>query len=230
MPGSPARTQVSTGSTRALRSSCRDWFDRFRDASFLPHIGVVILLFVDRVAGAPHPEARLKPTLDPRLVMVATCLLTIVIVLVLFASQPNTEPRYLLGLVPCIAIVSRSSSTHRALASSWWPLRSSSQSSSALAQLQSFGQKPISSISDPRLVAPVSETRVREGTQPMSSTQTCTPDTAGKINMVGADYPWFNHNTLEMLAFERYRGKRPSLLLHRARVCRERTRRLHGRA
>jgi hypothetical protein len=34
--------------------------------------------------------------------------------------------------------------------------------------------------------------------------RTCTPDASYKINMVGAELPWFNHNTLEMLAAQRY--------------------------
>ena len=33
---------------------------------------------------------------------------------------------------------------------------------------------------------------------------TCGPESAGRINMVGADYPWLNHNYLSMLALEEH--------------------------
>jgi hypothetical protein len=40
--------------------------------------------------------------------------------------------------------------------------------------------------------------------------RTCAAEAAGKINIVGVDYPWLNGNTLGMLAFSRFaeRGRR----------------------
>jgi hypothetical protein len=73
----------------------------------------------------------------------------------------------------------------------------------SLVQLQSFGETPIASLSYYRLVAPTGETQFAKELNDVVDT-TCTPESAGKINMVGADYPWFNHNTIEMIAFERH--------------------------
>jgi hypothetical protein len=181
-----------------------EWLGWFRDASFLPHIGPVILALSAASLVLLVRRRGARPTLDQRLVAAATCVLTIAVVLVLFASQANTETRYLLGLVPCIAIlvaivIDASGSRNLVVA-----VAVVAGFEFGLGELQSFGQTPIASMSDPRLTAPSSETPFARELNDVVD-QTCTPGSSWKINMVGADYPWFNHNTLEMLAFERYR-------------------------
>jgi hypothetical protein len=145
----------------------------------------------------------IRPTFDPRVVAVVTCVLTIAIVLILFASQPNQEVRYLLGLIPflavAIAVVIDSSGFRPIVVATAIVVAFEF----VLVQLQSFGETPIASLSYYRLIAPTGETRFAKELNSVVD-RTCTPESAGKINMVGADYPWFNHNTIEMIAFERH--------------------------
>jgi hypothetical protein len=179
------------------------WLDRFRDISFLPHIGLAILALAVASLTLLVCRRGIRPTLDPRLIMVAMCLVTIAVVVVLFATQPNNEVRYLLGLIPCIAIVAAvtiDASRSRRIAMAAVVVL---VVEFGLVQLQSFGQTPIASMSYARLAAPASKSPFAKELDDVVQ-HTCTAASAGKINMVGAEHPWFNHNTIEMLAFERY--------------------------
>lgn len=191
------------GIDKGFAKQLPEWIGRFRDASFLPHVGFAILALAIASVALVVRRRGISPALDSRLVVAATCLVTIVIVLALFASQPNQEVRYLLGLVPYLAIVvavALDASSSRRLAVAAAVVLAVEF---GLTQLQSFGQTPIASASYPRLVAPTSETPFAKELDDVVD-QTCTTESAGKINMVGADHPWFNHNTIEMLAFQRY--------------------------
>jgi hypothetical protein len=191
------------GVDKGFAKQLPEWFRRLRDVSFLPHLGLPILALGVASIALLIRRRGVKPTLDPRVIMVATCLITVIVVLVLFASQPNQEVRYLLGLIPFVAVfvaivIDASGSRVVALAAAVVLV-----GEFAFAQLQSFGQSPISSLAYPTLVRPTPQTPFAKELNQVVD-ETCTADSAGRINMVGADYGWFNHNTIEMLAFERY--------------------------
>jgi hypothetical protein len=179
------------------------WIRHFRDISFLPHVWIPIVVLVLASLALLVRRRGFRPVVDPRLVVAASCIVTIAIVITLFASQANQEVRYLVGLVPCLALViaiAVDASGSRAIVAATALVLAADF---GLTQLQSFGQVPIRSLSYPGLVAPASKTTFANALDEVVK-ETCTKDSAGKINMVGADYPWLNHNTLEMLAFERY--------------------------
>jgi len=180
-----------------------DWIRHLRDVSFLPHLGFAILILAAAALALLIGRRGIKPTLDPRFVMAVTCFVTVAVVLVLFAAQPNDEVRYLLGLIPFVAIfvaimIDASNSRSLALVAAVVLV-----AEFGLGELQSFGQKPIGSLTYPTLSSPARETAFAKELDQVVD-ETCTADLAGRINMVGADYGWFNHNTIEMLAFERY--------------------------
>src|SRR4029078_2684697 len=83
-----------------------DWSEHLRDASFFPHFALPLGV----LAGAALILAavrRTRPSLsEPRAIAALTCALSIVLVLALFATQPNQEPRYLLPLIPLLAALS----------------------------------------------------------------------------------------------------------------------------
>lgn len=192
------------GTNEGFVNELHAWLDRLRDSSFLPHIGLVFLALSVAALVLLIRKRGIKPTLDPRLVMVAACVITMAVVVVLFATQPNSDVRFILAVVPCVAvavaiIIDASGSRNLvAVAAVVAAIEF------GFVQLQSFGVKPISSLSYAALVAPVANTAFAKELNAVVDA-TCNTDTAGKINMVGAEYPWFNHNNLEMLAFERFR-------------------------
>jgi hypothetical protein len=192
------------GTSQGFVEELHSWLDRLRDASFLPHIGLVLLALSIAALVLLIRRRGVKPTLDPRFVMAAACVITVAVVVVLFATQPNSDVRFILAVVPCVAIavaivIDASGSRNLVVAAAVV-----AAVEFGFVQLQSFGKKPVSSMSYPALVAPVSNTAFAKELNDVVGA-TCNTETAGKINMVGAEYPWFNHNNLEMLAFERYR-------------------------
>ena len=183
-----------------------EWMRRLRDAAVLPHIGTAIFVLTLVSLTLLVRKRGIRPTLEPPLVVVSTGIITVAIVLISFASQPNQDVRYLLPLVPYLAVIfavaiDASGSKEIAVASASLLLIEF-----GLVQLQSFGKKPIRSMTYAALAAPQPASTFSNELENIVR-ETCTPQSAGRINMVGADYPWFNHNTLEMLAFERYAEK-----------------------
>jgi Dolichyl-phosphate-mannose-protein mannosyltransferase len=182
------------------------WVRRLRDAAVLPHVGVALFLLALVSLALLIRKRGIRPTFGPRFAVVATGIVTVALVLILFASQPNNDVRYLLPLIPYIAVIfaaviDTSGSQGIAVASAGLLLIEF-----GLVQLQSFGEKPISSMTYAALTAPQPATTFSRELENVVR-ETCRPESSGQINMVGADYPWFNHNTLQMLASEQYAEK-----------------------
>lgn len=194
------------GVDRGFARQLPEWMRRLRDAAVLPHIGAAIFVLALVSLALLARRRGIRPTLDPRFAVVAAGIITVVIVLISFASQPNQDPRYLLPLIPYVAVIvavaiDASGSRGIAVASAGFLLFEF-----GLVQLQSFGKTPIRSMTYAALVAPQPATTFSNELENVVR-ETCTSQSSGRINMVGADYPWFNHNTLQMLAFERYAEK-----------------------
>jgi hypothetical protein len=123
------------------------------------------------------------------------------LVLVLFANQPNEDARFLLPLVPfvAVAVAIAVSRPPRILAVSAVLLLSLQF---ALVTLQSFGAVPIERMTYYRLAAPQRDPSLRHELERLVDT-TCTASSAGRLSIVGAEHPWFNANTLSMIASAR---------------------------
>lgn len=191
------------GQDRGFLRELPEWLGRFEDAVFLPHAGIVLLVIAAlAIAGAARRRVR-SNLLDSRVVALASCVATVAVVLALFASQPNEEGRYLLGLVPLVAValaimISTSPSPAPAAA-----VLAVLATQFTFVTLQSFGVTPFHSLSYFRLAAPVRDNRFSAELDRVVD-QTCTSGAANRISMVGAEHPWFNANTLTFIAAERY--------------------------
>jgi hypothetical protein len=191
------------GVDRGFLHQLPDWAERLRDATFLPHVWLIIgaLTAASLVLAARRTtRAALR---DPRVVTGLVCVVSIVVVLGAFASQPNQERRYLLPLVPLLAAP---------VALGLGAARSRAIIALALGvltieylgvTLQSFGFAQRSSLVSYPIARPDRDSAFGSALDELVS-RTCTAGSASRINVVGGDYPWFNANTLEMLAFERY--------------------------
>lgn len=179
------------------------WLGRFEDAVFLPYLGVAVLA-IGALAVADGARRKGRPRLlDSRTVVLGTSVLTVLVVLALFALQPNEEGRYLLGLVPLLAatvaiVVSASPSRAPAVA-----VLVVLAAQFALVTMLSFGVRPFAAISYFRLVAPVRDGSFSSELDRIVDA-TCTSSTANRISMVGAEHPWFNANTMTFIAAQRF--------------------------
>jgi len=180
-----------------------DWIERMRDVAFLPYFWLPLAaLAVVSLALAWRNGARASPW-DPRVVASVACLASIVLVLTSFATQPNQEMRYLLGLVPFLALavaLAISAARVRALVALAVAVLAIEL---VVVTLQGFGYARQASLTS----YPVKElTRTAGFAQTLENTvaDTCGPESAYRINMVGADYPWLNHNYLSLLAIEEH--------------------------
>ncbi len=178
-----------------------DWLQNLRDASFLPHLSVGLVVLCS-VAFALSCRQRLRPSLrDPLVVAALACLLSLIAVVALFATQPNQSPRYLLPLVPLLGTIA-------ALVLAWPRTQLLLGAAIALvavecllANLMSFGH-----LARPMYIPLVAPERNSDRLDALNTVvdRTCTPSSANRISIVGADYPWFNFNTLTLLAAERF--------------------------
>ena len=140
---------------------------------------------------------------DPRIVTAAACVASIAVVLASFATQPNQEMRYLLGLVPFVAVLAAlaiSAARVRALVAAAVAVLAVEL---VVATLQGFGHARQASLISYPVKELTTETSFAK-TLESAVADTCGPESAGRINMVGADYPWLNHNNLSMLALEEH--------------------------
>ena len=191
------------GVNRGFANELVEWFGRFIDGSFLPHFGLTIFVLVVAAVAIAARTPRRIPILEARVVAGSSCLFAILLVLALFASQPNQEARYLLPLMPMLAVsIAVALSAPRSKATTRVAVAVLTVEF-ALVTLQGFGHPLFSSLSYHRLVAPARDNRFHSHLESVVDT-TCTPETANRISIVGVDYPWLNHNTLELLAFERH--------------------------
>jgi Dolichyl-phosphate-mannose-protein mannosyltransferase len=179
-----------------------DWFARLRDAAFLPHLWIVLaVLATASLLLAARDRGRVALG-DPRAVTAGACAASIVVVLASLASQSNQEMRYLLPLVPLLATLVAlgvGSGGSRAIVGAALGVLMVEYVG---VTLQSFGRADTSSLVSYPIASVDRDSRLGNALDALVA-QTCAPATAGRINMVGGDYPWFNANTLEMLAAER---------------------------
>jgi Dolichyl-phosphate-mannose-protein mannosyltransferase len=178
-----------------------EWVERLADAAFIPFAWIVVGgLAIVALTAARTRRVRLG---DPRVVTSLACGATVLVVLVAFASQPNQDTRYLLPLVPLVAVpvalavVGSRRRTLVALAGAVIALQF------IVVTFQSFGHAPGALRASYALDAPLQDTRLARALDNVV-TQTCTDAAVGRISVVGADYPWLNHNTVTFLARQRF--------------------------
>ncbi len=191
------------GTDRGFARQLPEWAERLRDVAFLPNVWVPLAALAAVSLTVAWRSGRRASLWDPRVVAVGACVVSTVLVLTSFATQPNQEMRYLLGIIPFVALTAAlaiSAARLRALVATAVVVLAAEF---VVVTLQSFGHAREASW----VSYPVKElTRDAAFAEALESAvaQTCGPDSSGRINMVGADYPWLNHNTLSMLALEEH--------------------------
>jgi 4-amino-4-deoxy-L-arabinose transferase-like glycosyltransferase len=189
------------GVDRGFARQFPEWIERLGDAAFIRYAWILVgglAIVALTVAGTRRIRIR-----DPRLVTSAACGAAVVVVLAALASQPNQEMRYLMPLVPLLAVplaLALAASRRRTLVVLAGAL---AVLQFAVVTLQSFGHAPGALRASYAVDAPVRDTRLARALDRVV-TQTCTDAEVGRISMVGADYPWLNHNTLTFLAHQRF--------------------------
>jgi hypothetical protein len=178
------------------------WFGRLQDALLLPYFGQAILVVIAIGAASfavRQRGRRFEGGLYSTLCALA-CAITVLGIVVVFALQVNDEVRFLLPLIPMVALVSGT-----VLAG----LGTRASAAGVLVLVAQFGLVTAASfgaaahsLSYARLAAP-DRTSLRPALVRIVD-RTCTPSAANRISMVGVDYPWLNANTLMMLAAEKY--------------------------
>lgn len=191
------------GTDRGFARQMPEWVERLRDVAFLPNLWLVLAaLAVGSLSLAWRRGVR--PSIwSPPIVTAVACLTSVVLVLASFASQPNQEVRYLLGAIPLLAYAAAlaiAAARTRALVTAAVAVLAVAL---VVSNLQGFGYARQDSL----VSYPVKELTRGAGfaeTLERAVADTCGPESATRINMVGADYPWLNHNTLSMLAVEEH--------------------------
>jgi 4-amino-4-deoxy-L-arabinose transferase-like glycosyltransferase len=180
-----------------------DWLGRTRDVAFLPPVAALLLVLLVAALGWALTRRHRPSLLDTKVVLAGAAGLTLVVVLAAFSSQPNNEPRYLLPILPNIAILAglAFSAAGPAIVAVAACLVLGAQF--GLVTLQSFGVFHPSWLVSYPLTKPAPKTTMARQLDAIVDA-TCTLSAANKINIVGVAYPWLNANTLEMLAAERY--------------------------
>jgi hypothetical protein len=191
------------GINRGFAHQLPTWFARMRDVTFLPHFWLIVTALGAAALVVAFVEgARIQWT-GPRFIAVIASAVSIVAVLASFASQPNQEPRYLLPLIPYVAVIAGTAVAAPRSYAFAVALSAVLVAEGTLTTLQSFGYWHRNSLVSYPLQPPKQKTEFAWALDRIVD-RTCTPASANRINMVGVEYPWLNHNTLEMLAAERY--------------------------
>ena len=188
------------GSERPLGSELREWSRRLFDAVFLWVTGIGVGLVVVTSLVWKLAKDRARPSVDT--VIGGVCVAGIVVVLIAFATQPNEEARFLIPLIPVIAlgVVLGLSNAPPIFALGAAAILSVQL---VLVTMQSFGASPIDRFTHDRLRAPERDPAMRYELERLVDA-TCVPASAGRISIVGAEHAWFNANTLQMIASSRH--------------------------
>lgn len=188
---------------RGLVRQLPEWIERLRDASFLPKFWLPLCVLAVVSIGLAWLRGARVPLRDPRVVIATACAVSILLVLTALASHHNNDTRFLHPLVPLVAVT---------LALAIGAARSRPIFVVALgvlvleytgSTLQSFGYTPHDSFVADRITSPVRDSPVAAVLDEIVE-RTCTAESSSGISVVGVEYPWLNHNTLEMLAFSRF--------------------------
>jgi hypothetical protein len=191
------------GTDRGFARQFPEWVERLRDVAFLPNVWLVLAALAVASLSLAWRRGLRPGSWSPSIVTAAACVASIVLVLASFASQPNQEVRYLLGAIPLLAFpaaLAIAAPRVRALVTAATVVLAIQL---VVANLQGFGRARQDSL----VSYPVKDLTRDAGfaeTLERTVAETCGPESATRINMVGADYPWLNHNTLSMLAIEEY--------------------------
>jgi 4-amino-4-deoxy-L-arabinose transferase-like glycosyltransferase len=191
------------GVSRGFSHQLPQWLGKLRDVTFLPHLWLLVAALAVAAAVVAFREGRRVRWLDPRLVTILASGVSICAVLVSFASQPNQDPRYLLPLIPYVAVIAGIAVAAPRSHAFAFALATLLVVEGTLVTLQSYGYANSSRLVSYPLQSPQRKTELAR-TLDRIVDLTCTPASADRINAVGVEYPWLNHNTLEMLAAERY--------------------------
>jgi 4-amino-4-deoxy-L-arabinose transferase-like glycosyltransferase len=190
------------GVDRGFGREFPEWVERMGDAAFIRFGWIAVgglTIVALAVAGARRVRFR-----DPRLVTCAACAAAVLTVLGALASQPNEDMRFLLPLVPLVAVpvaLAIAGSRNRRLVTLAGIL---ALIQFAAVTLQSFGHAPsVLRASSNTIDAPDRDRRLADALDRVV-TQTCTDAEVGRISMVGGEYPWLNHNTLTFLARQHF--------------------------
>jgi hypothetical protein len=201
------------------------WFHRLGDALFLPYFDAALGALL--VGGAAvlvvrRHEHQFRASSYPVLALLGSIGVPIA-ALISLAAQVNQDDRFLLPVVPALAVALVAILTLIDVRIVAGLLASLFAGQFALTTLQSFDSgKPAalaySRVSLPAEIpkhlrpAPLTYSRLH---QPVGKSGfateldrvvrlTCTNSTGGRINMVGTNYPWLNYSTLQMLAFAKF--------------------------
>jgi hypothetical protein len=151
-----------------------------------------------------RPGFVVRPPLTPSIVGLVATTGTVIVTIAVFSTARFQIPRYLLPVVPSLVLV---------VALAAGRLRTPALTAAVVAVLsaqyvlavgQSLGAFRLSSFSYPGLQVPERSDRLSSTLRDIVRA-TCTAQSAGRINMVGVDYPWLNANVLEMYAAEQFR-------------------------
>jgi hypothetical protein len=183
------------------------WLGRFGDALFLPYFdfALVALLLLGVAVFLARRRLAAGRTLYPWLVL-AGCLGSVVPALLFLSTQTNTDSRFIIPTIPGIAVgltallVTLGSRRLAALAAVLLA------GQFALMTFQSFDANAPAQIVDPHgRAVPVATSNLARQLDEIVR-YTCRHTPGGRVNTVGANYPWLSANTINLLSVEQFAG------------------------
>ena len=190
------------GTSQAFLPSLREWFQRFIGTEFLSWVWIAPLACIfGAICVAVFRRSAYRPT-SGQIAAAAASAATVLLVLALFARQPNNDSRYLLPLAPALALLTVA--VLAPIKRTVWPvvLAAALIAQLLVSNLQALGVSTPQAFAYPALRSPTTPSFLHELEAIVR--QTCTPAANNRISIVGGDFPWLNANTLTMLAAEKY--------------------------
>ena len=203
--GRAARESTLYGTSDGFLTELPLWARRLEDAAFAPYFDLLVigLLGLGAAALLLRGSSRWRlQALYPAL-CVGACVVTVAVILIPYSLSANDDIRYLMPLVPCAALVLGillGALRSRVVAVA---IIAALGAQLVLVNLLTLGSIESRTFGWYRLVEPAPASAFADELRRIART-TCTPETNGKISMVGVEYPWLNQNTLTLLAHERY--------------------------